>query len=358
MRGRGILRRVGTASEYAAIAARSFATPGDGRPVAVIALSRPEATRRLSQLRAMLAAAGCSVRIAAGLRQYWRMNRYGRELFASGGALLGGPGARPDLVVTDGAGAGAGKTLRVDWNAYPPAPAGPYDLATPIMFHPAILDPEDYREAAVLALRTERRMRCFFAGNVAESTYSRPVRAGGVDLIPRSRIAAAIRADGLGGRLEEPADYREFRERLEAGRYADRFVLIDTARFSIPSDRWLETLADAECVLAPPGYVQPFCHNIVEAMAVGTAPITQYCACFAPALRDGKECLAFDTLPALAATLRRVLSPDFDGLGIGANAAAYHDEHLSLASAASRIRAFMADAGVREARVFLAGGTS
>lgn len=355
MTGRAILRRSADALEYAALKIRAFRTAGDGRPVALIDLPRPEATRRLAQLSAMLAAAGFSVRAAATFRQYRRMNRYGKDLYASGEALLRGP-SRPDLVVTDGEAAGACKTLRVDWNVFPAAPAGPYDLAIPIMFHPDLLTAEAYREAAVLADRRERRMRCFFAGNVAEGTYSRPVRAGGAELETRFRIAEAIRADRLGGLLEEPADYREFRKRLEAGAYADRFVLIDTSRFSVPADEWLQTLADADYFLAPPGYSQPFCHNIVEAMAVGTIPITQYGAFFAPPLRDGEERLAFDSLPALTAVLRRVLAPGHGKGALGANAAAYHEKHLSLGAAAARIRAFAADDKVREARVFLAGG--
>jgi hypothetical protein len=355
--GRGIIRRAAVGLEYAALRIRAARAAGDGRPVALIDLARPEATRRLAQLSAMLAAAGFSVRAATNFRQYRLMNRYGKNLFASGGALLRGP-SRPDLLVTDGAAAGAGKTLRVDWNVFPAAPTGPYDLAVPIMFHPGLLDPETYREAAALAGRAERRMRCFFAGNVAEGTYSRPVRAGGADLLTRFSIAEALRADGLGALLEEPADYREFRDRLEAGAYADRFVLIDTSRFSVPADEWLQTLADADYFLAPPGYAQPFCHNIVEAMAVGTIPITQYGAFFSPPLRDGEECLAFDSLPALSAALRRVLAPGHRKGDLGVNAAAYHEERLSLGAAAARIRAFAADVEVREARIFLAGGAS
>src|SRR3990167_5062911 len=46
--------------------------------------------------------------------------------------------------------------------------------------------------------------------------------------------------------------------------------------------------------LAPPGVQMPLCHNIIEAIAVGTIPFTNYYNWFEVPLEDGKNCIAFN----------------------------------------------------------------
>ncbi|MDZ4763557.1 MAG: hypothetical protein SGI73_03325 [Chloroflexota bacterium] len=69
--------------------------------------------------------------------------------------------------------------------------------------------------------------------------------------------------------------------------------------------RWLALLSSANFFLAPPGVVIPFSHNLTEAMAVGTIPITNYAHWYTPPLVDGETCLTFSTLAELDAALDR-----------------------------------------------------
>jgi hypothetical protein len=155
-----------------------------------------------------------------------------------------------------------------------------------------------------------------------------------------------------------PASLDEFHAGLDSGRYANSFVIVDTERFDIPPGEWLSTLAKADFFVAPPGYMQPYCHNLVEAMDVGTVPVFQFPDLFRPPLRDGLECLAFEDAAGLARIVDSILRGKLDASteGMRRAAATYHDSYLHPDAAARRIRSFMEDPAANELRLYLAGG--
>ena len=53
-------------------------------------------------------------------------------------------------------------------------------------------------------------------------------------------------------------------------------VLLDSRVHAIAASQWLPTLAAARFFLCCPGGRQPLCHNLIEAMSVGTIPIIEY----------------------------------------------------------------------------------
>lgn len=67
-------------------------------------------------------------------------------------------------------------------------------------------------------------------------------------------------------------------------------------------------LASADFFLCQPGEIMPQCHNIVEAMAVGTIPLTNYPDWLSPPLVDGREALVFDTFASLDAAVTRAMA--------------------------------------------------
>jgi hypothetical protein len=94
---------------------------------------------------------------------------------------------------------------------------------------------------------------------------------------------------------------------------------------------WLETLALSEFFLAVPGIRMPLCFNIVEAMAVGCIPITQYPEYFNPPMKHKINCLVFDSRSELLNQVRNALNmtpPDLSR--IKRNVCEYYDQNLSL----------------------------
>jgi len=98
--------------------------------------------------------------------------------------------------------------------------------------------------------------------------------------------------------------------------YLDKFVRTDwdwspeksrNLDIRIPNEKWLEALSQSNFFLATPGIRMPMCHNIVEAMSMGTIPILQYADHFEPNLEHMKNCIIFEDEEDLVEKVRLVL---------------------------------------------------
>ncbi len=179
---------------------------------------------------------------------------------------------------------------------------------------------------AVLALRaSERKMRVFFSGDTEH--YRREWVRYPKPKLPREPIVKAV-IERLGDDrvlIEDAASL----QRLLDGPYVKRAVLTASSQVRIEFADWLPTLASADFFLSPPGIVMPMCHNIIEAMAVGTIPITNYPEWLDPPLEPGKNCLAFDTLEDLDANMHRALAmSDSQIAAMRAQVVDYYEQHL------------------------------
>jgi hypothetical protein len=93
---------------------------------------------------------------------------------------------------------------------------------------------------------------------------------------------------------------------------------------------WPRALGAAEFFLALPGVSMPMCHNIIEAMAAGSIPITNYPSWFLPGLVDGQDCLTFTDAASLAAAVERALTmPSTEVQRLRAGVLRYYDRHLA-----------------------------
>ncbi|MDW8322984.1 MAG: hypothetical protein RMK60_02675 [Burkholderiales bacterium] len=150
-----------------------------------------------------------------------------------------------------------------------------------------------------------RRMRVFFAGDCEH--YRRVWIRHPTVKLPREPIVQFIRTRFAPRVLVQDAVELA---RMLANSYVSACVLTASSAVRIDVADWLPTLAQADFFLCPPGIVMPMSHNIIEAMAVGTIPITNYPEWMDPPLRHGVDCLAFDTLAELESVLRLALALD------------------------------------------------
>lgn len=149
----------------------------------------------------------------------------------------------------------------------------------------------------------QRRMRVFFSGDIEH--YRRIWIRYPRTKLPREPIVQFIRQSYPNRTL---VDGSEQLSDILSGPYVNKVVLTASSGVRIAIEDWLPTLAMADFFLCPPGIVMPMSHNIVEAMAVGTIPITNYPDWMDPPLRVGIDCLAFDNTNELALTLDRALN--------------------------------------------------
>ena len=196
-------------------------------------------------------------------------------------------------------------------------------VIAPYSVHPA--QTEWLRPGHLVALRkSPRRMRVLFAGDSNGYVRNR-IRYPGPKL-PRVEILNTLRA-------RIPDDVISLGSGQEIARLRDdgvvnKFVLSDSGTGIAPA-QWLPTMARADFFLCAPGIVMPMCHNLVEAMSVGTIPIVSYPEWLQPNLKHLTNCIVFGDRDDLVAKIRMALSmgePEIAALR--ANVVDYFDSYM------------------------------
>lgn len=148
-----------------------------------------------------------------------------------------------------------------------------------------------------------RKMRVFFSGDTHQ--YRRTWVRYPSPKLPRLPIVNAVMED-LGNDVLVISDPDVLKE-LRNGAYTNKCVMTASSDVRIEPNDWLGTIAMADFFLSPPGIVMPMCHNIIEAMAVGSIPITNYPEWLDPHLKHMENCIVFDDRDDLIAKMKQVL---------------------------------------------------
>ena len=182
--------------------------------------------------------------------------------------------------------------------------------------------------------RQARTMRIFFSGDT--DGYLRNRIHYPATKLTRSEIIDTI--------LEMPADKllavtsQESHAKLMHGEYLKKFVLTDNSKFRIEAPQWLESIAKADFFLCPPGYVMPMCHNVIEAMSVGTIPVINYPEWMTPDLTDMDNCIAFSDREDLIRKINLVLEMGADKIReMRSSVVDYYARHLDPAGFIERL---------------------
>jgi hypothetical protein len=328
-------------------------------PRARVEISSVSVKRPAVSLVKLLALAGYRVELKSDFKRLVKMPASLAKLMDEGrlsvrlGSWDGSGPAFFDEPETFAKASGRPATL-LDFNVFASGQFHPSDLFFPISLHPAFLEPGTIENLAARKRPERRGMRVFFAGNLDEASYDNRRTAAVFGVRTRRRIYEIVREAFSGRGLFEPASHGEFTEALRSGDLADRIVVCDVDKAPIPRWEWFASLEAADFSLSPPGVLNPFCHNTVEAMAVGTPPILEYPDLFRPALAHGRECLAFESDEELVALLTAILGGEWDERqsAMSAAAKAYYAEGLSPAAFASWLKR-EASAPKRERRLYL-----
>ncbi|MFV2073954.1 MAG: glycosyltransferase [Thermoanaerobaculales bacterium] len=213
------------------------------------------------------------------------------------------------------------------------------DFAFPYTLHPDRLHAGDDLELDRYRA-IPRRWRLFFSGACEKRYYDTSWIRRDFEKVPRSRVIEIVGRELAGDLtldLRSAADLETILKTEHGG-----FVVTRSTEdaIPIPPDRWLEALAHASVFVAAPGVSYPMCHNIVEAMAVGTVPLTEYPEHFDPPLTHGKNCLAYAGEEGLVSRVREIVETRPEELAVWSRCAAdYYDRFLSPRSFVDRIEA-------------------
>jgi hypothetical protein len=194
------------------------------------------------------------------------------------------------------------------------------DRSIPVMpypMHPATLRQAEHTDLIRLRRKFVRR-GILFAGNQKPRYGDAKIqRKFGVQ--SRLGIVRALR-NSFAARVTDS---------INSPRSERTIVLSDSRRELISATDWLPTLAGAQFFVCCPGSSQPVCHNLVEAMSVGTIPLIEYGDRITPELQDGENAICFRGLDGLLEAIDRIdrLSQE-DVVRLRQNVAGFYDHHL------------------------------
>ncbi len=181
---------------------------------------------------------------------------------------------------------------------------------------------QDYRQQT-------RLWRIFFGGDANPEKYDKKTIRDIYAKLSRARILQTIRKQTFSDyeyrELHSNADLKDATTNCIRG-----VVVMNTSQCKVDAIEWLGTLANSDFFLACPGVRYPMSHNLIEALAVGSIPITQYPEMFFPPLEHGKNCLVFtDETELLALLPIAVAMPTAQLNKLRQGALEYYDSYLA-----------------------------
>lgn len=107
----------------------------------------------------------------------------------------------------------------------------------------------------------------------------------------------------------------------------------------LTQEKYFDFLSKADFFICPPGWRIPHSHNLIEAMSVGTIPITNYHGYMQPRLTPDYDCLTFSTIDDLKIAVAKALNMQTaDIQRLRSNVLRYYDEYLEPKKFGSELR--------------------
>ena len=209
-----------------------------------------------------------------------------------------------------------------------------YDVFSPYWFKKPVIMPfplhphhntPDLKRRLQQYRSTRKNMKIFFSGDT--KGYSQNRIQYPKEKLPRLTIINTI-LERLGDQVllvNESSDLNNLRDAA----YVNKCVIVDTNNIWVESKNWMDDIARADFFLSPPGIVMPMCHNIIEAMSVGTIPVTNYPEWFDPDLRHMENCIVFDDSEDLIKKIQLAMKMgDAQRAKMRKNVIDYYETHL------------------------------
>jgi hypothetical protein len=202
------------------------------------------------------------------------------------------------------------------------------------LFAPYFAHPEFYKAGlhdAVRSMRAQsRNLRIFFSGTICRSAYSENFR---FPILTRDKILAYVSAK-FESAIKTEVTANGSRPICIISTSDTRYVF-DKHKLSLRN--YMDVMSRADFFICPPGWLMPHSHNLIEAMSVGTIPITNYHSYMQPTLTPGQDCLAFSNLEELEEVINCALCmPAGEIQRLREGVISYYDEHLDPESFAKK----------------------
>lgn len=218
------------------------------------------------------------------------------------------------------------KEFVVDYNTFQ---ADINKAIVPFGFHPLLhiennLKSEKQLNQYINHNRTEKTLPVFFGGEIFHEDYQR-LNSSFPNLLNRSHLFEAV--------------MKWFEDELNPeGNGTGKLHIYDRSKVDIPRSQWLRYLGKAKFFIAAPGFEMPYCHNLIEAMAMGAIPILQYGAILRPPLTSEVNALFFSDIDELFLQIEKAISMPEEEVELMCNAVLnYYQNYLNPGAFVKRI---------------------
>lgn len=196
----------------------------------------------------------------------------------------------------------------------------------PMSFHPLMYHKDIWNEKA--STTTNRINSLFCYGNFDDKAYLEIERTG-FGLINRRKLYELFQKQSNFYLIKNKEHLKQIIAEKPIGKYifAEKYV------YPLPMEEVQNTLSEFRFFLCCPGVVMPLCHNVIEAMAVGTIPLIQreYAHVMYPHLKHGKNAVIFENSDDLKDILENKLftTSEIDFKIMSENVLQYYRDFLS-----------------------------
>jgi hypothetical protein len=180
----------------------------------------------------------------------------------------------------------------------------------PIAMHPFMYHHDIWNEHFE---ERNRLSNVFFAGNFFEKSYMQLRKQDVFNILDRIKIHEILAENNLTASPKSRDEFDSIKTTIKG-----KLLVVQKNNFSIPVDELRKTLHSFHFIFAFPGVSMPICHNLIEAMSVGTIPIIQaeYARMFDEPLKHLENAIIFEGENDLINVFSNALSLEISQLNI------------------------------------------
>ena len=208
-------------------------------------------------------------------------------------------------------------------------PGGEEAFDVPMAQHPVMYSRGYWNAPIDSAL--PRRNAIVFIGNPEHEIYSSLGSDGVFAVITRVRLWELLQGARRCSKVFDEGEISASREGV---------VLVDSRVCKIPYERFRKTVGGFRFFLCAPGAFMPLCHNLIEALSVGTIPVIEakYASLLYPALVHRENAIVFKDEIDLIIKIEECLHlDDMEAQRLCANVLAYYEAYLTPAAVVRRV---------------------
>lgn len=228
-----------------------------------------------------------------------------------------------------------GRVIGISYDYFSQRESAIGTIYMPYFPHPAHFERLNSKKSLRLLRSQQKRIGAFFAGTSSD-LYQRNF---GFPLMSRDRVIASIRIFGDNGLDVVQVTRREDLTRAFERDLSKSILMVlsgdcgdNLEKHILAPDEYLEVLSESYCAICPPGLSMPQCHNLIEALAVGVAPIFNYQEYVHPRM-PARVALAFNSPEELVDAIRTFLRMEpGDRIQRSGEVAGFYDACVSLRS--------------------------